>query len=289
VIYISIWLLIITLFSSPLERPSPLYVGARAAAMGNAFVALADDPTALFWNPAGIIQTAGTSLFGQMKLDRSDFRFDPKGITFRWRRFGLGWGNKIAVGLEGTPDYNYYSGALKLSQRISIGISLKFKRRHPCGYYQFFGYKRSSDVGILAYPMDRLSVGFVLREGEGEWDEFALGGAYRGSRAILTLDLIAVEHKPAIHLGLEFIPISHLRLRGGLWEKGTDEEGGLSVGVGLYIRGVSLHYAWIRISGEDAHYLGVHLTTISISKRSAISFQGHSASPSFKMTINDNK
>ena len=29
-------------------------VGARGTAMGGAFVAIADDPTALFWNPGGI-------------------------------------------------------------------------------------------------------------------------------------------------------------------------------------------------------------------------------------------
>lgn len=28
--------------------------GARATAMGSAFVAVADDPTAVFWNPAGV-------------------------------------------------------------------------------------------------------------------------------------------------------------------------------------------------------------------------------------------
>ena len=33
-------------------------VGARAAAMGGAFTALADDGSSLYWNPAGITQAA---------------------------------------------------------------------------------------------------------------------------------------------------------------------------------------------------------------------------------------
>jgi len=36
-------------------------MGARATAMGSAFVAVADDPTALYWNPAGIAR-AGTAM-----------------------------------------------------------------------------------------------------------------------------------------------------------------------------------------------------------------------------------
>ena len=34
--------------------------GGRAAAMGNAYVALANDVTALYWNPAGITKISGT-------------------------------------------------------------------------------------------------------------------------------------------------------------------------------------------------------------------------------------
>jgi len=37
-------------------------VGSRAAAMGDAYVALANDVTALYWNPAGITKIAGTEV-----------------------------------------------------------------------------------------------------------------------------------------------------------------------------------------------------------------------------------
>ncbi len=227
--------------------------------MGNAFAALSDDPTALFWNPAGIVQIEGVSVFGQTKLDRSDFGFDPKGIAYKWRRLGLGWGNKIAVGLEGTPDYNYYSAALKLSWRASVGVSLKFKRRHPCGYYQFFGYRRSSDIGFLIFPNDSISMALVIRGNNG-WDELTVAGAYRGSISILTLDLILRGfNASSLHLGLELIPIRYLRMRGGFWMEDPDEESGLSAGMGLYIGAFSLHYAWIKISGGDAHYLSAYI------------------------------
>ncbi|HID54955.1 TPA: hypothetical protein EYP37_00380 [Candidatus Poribacteria bacterium] len=228
--------------------------------MGNAFAALSDDPTALFWNPAGIVQIREISIFGQTKLDRSDFGFDPKGIAYRWRRLGLGWGNKIAVGLEGTPDYNYYSAALKLSWRASVGLSLKFKRRHPCRYYQFFGYRRSADIGLLVFLNDSLSTAVVAREDDG-WDELTVAGAYRGSGSILDLDLIFRRSElPSLHLGAELIPIHRLRVRGGFWTGDPDDGNGLSWGIGLYIGAFSLHYAWVRSSGKDSqHYLSAYL------------------------------
>lgn len=57
----------ITLFSATAARgqfvedalrlaPAPEFMSARASAMGNAFVGLADDASALFWNPAGLGQ-----------------------------------------------------------------------------------------------------------------------------------------------------------------------------------------------------------------------------------------
>lgn len=66
--------------------------GARAAAMGEAFTAVADDSTAVFWNPAGLAQVQ--SIQAQFTLNRwiSDFRQSYLGavvpIAGAW---GLGW------------------------------------------------------------------------------------------------------------------------------------------------------------------------------------------------------
>ena len=38
-------------------------IGPRAAAMGGAYVAIADDPTAMFWNPAGLDKIKNNSIF----------------------------------------------------------------------------------------------------------------------------------------------------------------------------------------------------------------------------------
>jgi len=38
--------------------------GAKASAMGTAFVAVADDPSAIMYNPAGLTQLKGTNIYG---------------------------------------------------------------------------------------------------------------------------------------------------------------------------------------------------------------------------------
>ncbi len=52
--------------------PSPSLVNARSAGMGNAFVGLADDASALFWNPAGL---------GQLRLSEFSFGLSNVGMS----------------------------------------------------------------------------------------------------------------------------------------------------------------------------------------------------------------
>ena len=52
-------LLVSTAYSASMQAPS---IGARATGMGGAFVSVADDPSSLFWNPAGLGLCEGTLL-----------------------------------------------------------------------------------------------------------------------------------------------------------------------------------------------------------------------------------
>src|SRR5215213_6232539 len=60
-------------------------VGTRAAGMGGAFVAVADDASAAYWNPGGF--AAGN--FFTMVLDRSTATADPGKPDGAWRGDGL--------------------------------------------------------------------------------------------------------------------------------------------------------------------------------------------------------
>jgi outer membrane protein OmpA-like peptidoglycan-associated protein len=71
-------------------------LGARAVGMGNAFVAVADNPDAVFWNPAGLSQ-----------LENSHFAFTH-----------IQWFQQV--------QYEALSGAQSLSDRLTFGLGLQF-------------------------------------------------------------------------------------------------------------------------------------------------------------------
>ena len=68
-------------------------VGARATAMGNAFVASVDDASALYWNPAGLAQMPGTEALAMHSEWLAEINFDYVGV-------GLNLGTMGTVGVS---------------------------------------------------------------------------------------------------------------------------------------------------------------------------------------------
>jgi len=50
--------------------------GARALSMGGAFVAVASDPSAMFWNPAGVAELQGFNLIFDHTLWIADIKYE---------------------------------------------------------------------------------------------------------------------------------------------------------------------------------------------------------------------
>ena len=76
-------------------------VGARAMGQGGAFVASADDISALYWNPAGLARITRNEVFVAHSEWLSDITFDYVGVGFR-----LGAAGTVGVSLTmlGVPD-----------------------------------------------------------------------------------------------------------------------------------------------------------------------------------------
>ena len=216
----------------PFEDARPHYTGARALGMGNAFTAVADDASAGFWNPAGLIQWTGVKLFGVNKFrDRSDYAFDPKGIGYSYRRFGLFWGNKIALGIEsGTPDFNYYGFAYQISSHVAGGANVKFQREHPSDHYQFFGTHPSYDFALLIKPHANLKFGLLaghLPNTRGiRWITF--GAAFQLRQVLFASDIaIPRSGRPDLYFGIEWAATPFLYVRTGYSDH--DWTGGIGV------------------------------------------------------------
>jgi hypothetical protein len=227
--------------------------------MGNAFTALADDAEAGFWNPAGLIQWQGVKIFASAKAsDRDNHAFDSKCVAYSYRDFAFFWGNKIALRVEGsdTPDFTYYSLARKLNPYVAIGSSVKFKRKHPCDYYQFFGHSPGYDLGILWKPSARGSVGILIQNmGDvKQWISVVTLGFAHGllNRSLLSMDIATIfEDNIALepHVGWEWQATQRMALRAGM------SDGHPTAGVGLKLSILRIDYAWIRNAGESAHFV----------------------------------
>jgi hypothetical protein len=131
------------------ERPGivslELPVGPRAAGMGSAFVSVADDPTATYWNPAGLtrlsVQEKHFEIFFQHNEWLDDFRqeFVAGGTRVGRHAFGGSFSGFYIGGIEGrdetgrpTVEFGAYdavttgSYAFEINDRASVGGSLKY-------------------------------------------------------------------------------------------------------------------------------------------------------------------
>lgn len=124
-------------------------VGSRALGMGGAFIAVADDPSAVFWNPAGLAsgQPAGATIewvrfrFGDQDATPSagPYRRSAKFVSLGTWPIGLSYANYdeagLVLGADGTLGAQRFStkqyGATVLQtivEGVVIGTTLKYVR-----------------------------------------------------------------------------------------------------------------------------------------------------------------
>jgi hypothetical protein len=120
-------------------------VGARATAMGSSFVAVADDPSAVYWNPAGVARLTRKSLvfntvdwFADIQLMHASYVFNipfaPGSFALQARSLSMGRQKVRTVfrpdGDGTTYDAGDYSLGITyarlLTDKFSTGISLHY-------------------------------------------------------------------------------------------------------------------------------------------------------------------
>ena len=153
-------------------------VGARAIGMGGAFVATANDVSAMYWNPAGI---AGLNQIQAIFVHTDwlvDISYDYAGMVFPLMSFGVVGVNLTALNMgemkvrtidrpEGTGEYFDASDmaiglayGIKITNRFAIGFNFKFIQQtiwkeHARGF--------AVDIGTLYQtPWKGLRIGAAL-------------------------------------------------------------------------------------------------------------------------------
>ena len=153
-------------------------VGARALAMGGAFTAMADDPSAIYWNPAGIAKYKRNGLFFNHSEWIADTNFDYFAGVFQLGSVGTLGLSVTALSMDEmdvtTVDYPEGTGqtfdagdyavsvayAMQLTDRFSIGFNPKIIRHY---IWHMSATGLAIDVGVhYDTPMDHLTLGFSM-------------------------------------------------------------------------------------------------------------------------------
>lgn len=233
--------------------------GARAAALGGAYTALADDAASLMWNPAGLarVRRAELAATHTQWLQNADHDFLAGAIPTRWGTLGVGavtlsvpdipkrlTDTDAADGSFESRDAAYSIGyGRTVGTRWSLGLSAQYIRR------ALDGTSAAAPAASLGAqwktPFSFLTLGASLRniggditfneEGDPLPMTTSVGAAARflKDRLALALDARSVrDQDPSFGLGMEYAPRLFKDGTGAL-RAGYDSAAGTAGGTGL--------------------------------------------------------
>ena len=153
-------------------------VGARALSMGSAFTAVSDDPSAIYWNIAGIAKMGKNGVFFNHTEWLADTRFEYLGGVFQLGRLGALGISLTALTMddmevttvdmpEGTDqmfsagDYAVSIGyAVKLTDRFAIGFNPKIIHQY---IWAMSATGVAMDIGVhYDTPFKNIILGFSM-------------------------------------------------------------------------------------------------------------------------------
>lgn len=233
-----------------ISQTSFLEIGAsaRSISVGSAFIGLADDVSATYWNPAGLAQLEGPAISIMDRLNIFDTNYANSALAFPIGSLGIIGLNFTYYGVDEIIAYNNKGqetgnltdkeSALAISYAYSIGkfligTNLKYIYKRLDSNYTFiraggFGL----DAAILYKLTDKFSVGAVLHDSftmtySDDYKETApmsigAGCAYKFNfgdkhKLAFMLDFEQIrEHPLKLHFGSELTLFNFLSLRAGV-------------------------------------------------------------------------
>ncbi|MGI6037750.1 MAG: hypothetical protein ACOYD6_05935 [Limnochordia bacterium] len=245
-------------------------VGARPWGMGGAYIAVADDAAAVYYNPAGLMSLQQRELVISVGIPESKYDH-PRFAAYVEPDSGLGAGGISWVQRqegETTSDAFVYSYARTLAPRLTGGVNFRYER-HKEG--QRRGSNYSVDLAALYELTPHLQLGFLLQDFlatpiklTGDAEEVPLemnfrpGLAYRPYPGLqLAVDIYNLggifTEESSLRCGGEWT-LGHLALRAGL-EHQFRGENRWTAGFGYGRDGWEFNYAWVE-GASSIHHLG---------------------------------
>ncbi|MCK4418813.1 PorV/PorQ family protein [Candidatus Aerophobetes bacterium] len=237
-------------------------VGEKAVAMGEAFSAIADDSTAPYWNPAGLVQ-----------LEKKEFL-----ASYNLWLQGIGQGylslvlpsvaNTISLGMNylGTSMeirdeeceargrftasnfYLFAAYAKKISEKLSLGLMAGYLQE-TIGEYRQSAFL--SNLGLLYFLNKRFSLAVVAQNLGTQIGAAPLpstlraGISFRGGDLVLATDIVKPIYSDLyLCFGGEWRISKRLSFRLG-YKSGQDIGPGLSTGIGFETEGYQVNYAYV--------------------------------------------
>lgn len=239
--------------------------GARALALGSAFVAHEPDASSLYWNPAALgfsIKRELATLHAGLQTDASYFYLGGIYPT-EYARFGLDWVQLQMTGIPQTTtvnadneveverylSYTESSGVggigITLNSDLAVGVSLKTLHKEISDDYGQ-GHGTAQAIGLMYRSTPSLNFGLVVDE----------------LNSSITYDTGYVEHTPSIvRLGLAYKLTSQL-----LWVMDLDKR----TEAKSFMRG----HAGLEYSLTQAFYFALGYDVDRITAGAGFSWQG---------------
>ena len=258
-----------------------LGVGTRAVAMGGAYTSIADDPSIIYYNPAGTIELGGKQFlagYHNYVLDiQSGFlaHTRPMGEKIKLGFFidYLNFGKFTRMDINGEPEGEFSGGdfllgvnaAMRITPALAAGASVKYIHESAdawgadafavdLGLYYKFGDSLTT-AGLSFYNLGGVVSGYTDHK-----DKLPVGIRGGLSHSLRELPLIVAidgvlpnDNDPYANIGAEFYKFEPLYLRLGYslfgdnykTGSGSDGWGGISAGFGLDIKKYHISYAFM--------------------------------------------
>jgi hypothetical protein len=246
--------------------------GARATSLGNSYVAISNDASAIFYNPAGLssvtkLQVLGmySNLFGNVDGMNYGNLGISKGFEFGTLGLGIIYSSVSDIpyveNVSG-PSGEYFSDnemafilsySKKVSDNLQVGINGKYIR-HSIAGFEASGY--GFDVALLTRVNEKFSAGLMIQDAIGAKiklngredvyiSKLKVGFAYNPI-SVLTIApeiMMTGNKKILFSIGSEYdIYKNMIKLRGGY----NTVQDAASFGVGLKYSQINLDYSYSR-------------------------------------------
>lgn len=277
-----------------------LGVGSKAVSMGGAFTGLADDPAAMYYNPAGTINLPGRQFMAAYHNYIVDIQAGYVAATFpllKDKKVGffvdyLNFGNFTRTDQYGVPTGEFSGGDIQLGGNVSAniipelaaGINAKFISEFADGYsseaiaFDLGLYYRHRDslttAGLCFYNLGGVLSGFSEGSVGEHKDKLPMGVRAGVAHSLRELPLVAAldvvypnDNDLYVNAGLELYKFQPLYIRVGYSTFGENyKTGSGSEAWGGLAAGFGLDYKVYHISYAFMPYLDLgssHRVTVS--------------------------